>query len=1329
MFSPSDFAGIASFTHIAWSNFSAMCAMIPSDQRVHFFDDKGNEFSNFSISKSARATSIAFSPVGEVLAVGWNDGTITLWRNGVFNDAPKIHTGAVNLICWHPSCPFFLSASEDGSIVCWDTSTMILPAFRGSSNTVFTSAVWSPNETPFAFLASTEGKIYTFENNQETLKDICNCPKPIHSLNVVPATRRVVVISGDNYLSQYNLPPNVSKYTQVKLPCGDPPIFVTLRSDILAYSIADTIYICNFQSDETQILRTKNQQKVSSLHWCEASGELFATTIDGALMIWKTTMKGLTGKLGWASPLVYDLGIRIESATWSKYSLSFASINSGRRPTVFTKYNFHPLACKDFIVWQKSATVLVTDNNETKLQSPVINSGMTNRYLMFNSPGQCNLFNIHKGNLTPFSNITLNTELIAIKDEVIFDCMNSILEVRNLQGTVKETMGLTAPGKFLTLNGRYLCIMTNDDSIFLFDVQRRSPKLLYTTMFATEYETFRIRSISLSCGGFCISVTVDYFNDGAWLPSPFLYLHSPQFDKTVTLTFEGRIPKCHKWDTEDSRLLCVETIPFNINYESQVSGAFVIPLFVADSLETFKQTPLTLESDQEEIWNVELPRIFHSKPTEEPKSSILPQFEGLDNADDSSKKSLMELNFHLATGDIDSAFNSIRGIDNKGTWRSLAQTCAQMRRIDLADLCFGKMEDGGSAILLHKAADDPVLQNAVVDTQLGMYDEAKTIAKENRRFDILANIHRSLGENQDALNVANSGDRIHIKSLSYENARSFEILGDLENAIKLYESAGTIQYELPRLALQANDLALLFKYVTDRTPAEIHPNIWLWFARFYEAHQQVETALQYYEYAHASSEAVRLLCCTGRWEEAAHLAKRSNKRATICCYARLLMDKIDYYMKENKDQDEILKMQHDVIELFRNARQFAQAMDIALKYEMIDDILALSFSAPAPLVCRAARWFEEKREAKNAILLYSRCGRLNRALALCFAMKQYDALDEISDSLNSKTDPQILIRCGRYFIDSERWSKAAQCLAFAKQFDEVIELCNKHSIKLQSSVIQELADMQADHKILSRFAELCEQQGEFSVAATLYVKLKDHLASMKALIRSGDTGKVIKFANLVKKRETFILAANYLQTLNPRESEPMFKQVVQLYSKAKAPDKLARFYEAAAQVEIDEYQEYQKGYDLLQKAKTLFEKIDNVKNKDQILHNMDKKIDWINKYLNAIELSKSEPKKGLQICVELLRAKGIENCLRPDDIYIVMVQCYVAQGNYKNAHKILEDLKSSGTDITWFMDVEAIQKIYKEVGQTFDASSVHHHDADYSEVDDEVVDDIQADDF
>lgn len=1330
MFASSDFTNIASFSQIAWCNISPLCAMIPSDQRVHFFDDQGNEFTNFSISRSARATSLAFSPVSGALAVGWNDGAVTVWRNGTVNEAPQVHRAPVNLISWDDASAYFLSASEDGTVCCWDTSTVILPLFKGVSRAVFTSAVWCPGDNPFAFLASNEGHLYTFESGQDSLKELCSCPKPIHALRIVPAVNRVIVVSGENYLSQYNLPPSLTKHNQVKLPAGDPPQFTSLRSDTLAYSIGDTIYISNFQNEELQILRTKNSQKVTSLHWSHYSAELFATTIDGFIYIWKSTMKGLVSKLGWSAPIISDLNVRIENAIWSTYSLSFASSTTGRRPFLFTYYQFRNLANKDFIVWQKKPNTLTTDNvNDIKLHGPIIQSGISNNYLMFNCKPQINLYNLHKGNLTPFSTVTIDSDLVAIKDEVIFDCIGSMLEVRNPQGTVKETMSISAPGKFIALNGRYLCIITEDYTIFLYDVQRRSPKLQFSTVFTTDYDLIKIHDVSLSCGGFCLSISIDYFQDGNWYPSPNLYLHSPQFDKTSIVQFEGRIPKCHKWDTEDPRLLCVETIPFSVTYESQVTGTIIYPLFVADSLESFKQTPLTLESDREEIWNVEIPRIFHSKPEDQPIGTILPQFEGLDNADESSKKALMELNFHLATGDIDAAFNAIRGIDNKATWRSLAQTCAQMRRIDLADLCFGKMEDGASALLIHHASNDSVLQNVIVDTQLGMYEEAKTIAKDDRRFDILSSIHRSLGEYSNALSIASSGDRIHLKSIYFQSARSAELTGDIQTAIQYYESSGTIQYELPRIALQTNDLTLLFNYVADKRTVEVSSNLWLWLGRFYEAHQQVEAALQYYDYARAVTESVRLLCCVGRWDEAATMVKRCNKRSTICSFARLLMDKIDYYIKTGQKQDEIIRLQHEVIELFRTARQFAQAMDVALKYELVDDVLALSFSAPPPLVCRAAQWFEEKREAKNAILLYSRSGRLNRALALCFAMKQYDALDEISDSLNASTDPNVLIRCGRYFIESERWSKAAQCLAFAKQFDEAIELCNKHSIKLQPNVIQELANMQADPKVLNRFAQLCEQQGEFAVAASLYVKLKDHLSSMKALIRSGDTAKVIKFANLVKKRETYILAANYLQTLNPRDGQQLFQTIVQLYTKANAPDKLSRFYEAAAQVEIDEYQEYQKGFDLITKAREVLEKTQNVKNKEQILANMNKKIDWIQKYLDAIDYSKSEPKKGLQICVELLKAKGIENCLRPDDIYIVMVQCYVAQGNYKNAHKILEDLKNSGTDITWFMDVSSIQKIYKEVGQTFDVSSIKHNDQDYDEVDDEVVDDIQDEDI
>ena len=55
-----------------------------------------------------------------------------------------------------------------------------------------------------------------------------------------------------------------------------------------------------------------------------------------------------------------------------------------------------------------------------------------------------------------------------------------------------------------------------------------------------------------------------------------------------------------------------------------------------------------------------------------PQPHVLPQFEGLEAADDFSRKALMSLNFHLADGDIDSAFNTIRCIENKAMWCTLA---------------------------------------------------------------------------------------------------------------------------------------------------------------------------------------------------------------------------------------------------------------------------------------------------------------------------------------------------------------------------------------------------------------------------------------------------------------------------------------------------------------------------------------------------------------------------------------------------------------------------------------------------------------------------------
>lgn len=73
---------------------------------------------------------------------------------------------------------------------------------------------------------------------------------------------------------------------------------------------------------------------------------------------------------------------------------------------------------------------------------------------------------------------------------------------------------------------------------------------------------------------------------------------------------------------------------------------------------------------------------------------------------------------------------------------------------------------------------------------------------------------------------------------------------------------------------------------------------------------------------------------------------------------------------------------------------------------------------------------------------------------------------------------------------------------------------------------------------------------------------------MKALLKSGDTEKIMFYANVSKQHEIYIMAANYLQTLNWQEHPDFLKTIVSFYNKGKAPHLLANFYVSCAQVRI-----------------------------------------------------------------------------------------------------------------------------------------------------------------
>jgi intraflagellar transport protein 140 len=95
---------------------------------------------------------------------------------------------------------------------------------------------------------------------------------------------------------------------------------------------------------------------------------------------------------------------------------------------------------------------------------------------------------------------------------------------------------------------------------------------------------------------------------------------------------------------------------------------------------------------------------------------------------------------------------------------------------------------------------------------------------------------------------------------------------------------------------------------------------------------------------------------------------------------------------------------------------------------------------------------------------------------------------------------------------------------------------------------------------------------------------------MQCLLKTGDTKNIIYYASVGRSRDMYILAANYLQNLDWHNDSELMKAIISFYTKAKAYDQLGGFYDACAQVEIDEYRDYDKALGALNEAAKCLEK-------------------------------------------------------------------------------------------------------------------------------------------
>lgn len=151
-----------------------------------------------------------------------------------------------------------------------------------------------------------------------------------------------------------------------------------------------------------------------------------------------------------------------------------------------------------------------------------------------------------------------------------------------------------------------------------------------------------------------------------------------------------------------------------------------------------------------------------------------------------------------------------------------------------------------------------------------------------------------------------------------------------------------------------------------------------------------------------------------------------------------------------------------------------------------------------------------------------------------------------------------------------------------------------------------------------RVAKICKKQGDFKIGAKIYTMANEKMKGIKCLLKSGDVKAVIGFAQTARQTEVFILAGNFLQNQNWHNDPEIMKTIISFYQKAKSFESLANFYDACAQVEIDEYRDYEKALGAMKEAQRQLEK-SQADGKEMKLSQMKKRIGIIEKFVQARE--------------------------------------------------------------------------------------------------------------
>nr|CCA15523.1 intraflagellar transport protein 140 putative [Albugo laibachii Nc14] len=926
--------------------------------------------------------------------------------------------------------------------------------------------------------------------------------------------------------------------------------------------------------------------------------------------------------------------------------------------------------------------------------------------------------------------------------------------------------------QLLSVKNKFLAVGTDHCFIRVFDLSRREPKAIGSMgnfsiavngELASRAKSGKITSDSICSFGICmISVNADGTRvciiaerlEGSMhfrAPASKLIVFQTELNIFQEYDFgRNRMLISSYFDPQEPRLIACETRKvrherdtalenstepilkndsISRRDEASQSGTSVVAeneitvLFASNKHGLLLHDSFELDQKYSALLGIHVPRIFLVAQVDAAKTSLISSeknehdnsstvsylrtktmrdYVGSDKMDDSSRQAMIDFCYYMTIGNMDEAYRSVKLIENASVWENMAHMCVKTKQLDVAQVCLGNMGHARGAIAVQDARQEPESEAAIamVAIQLGLRDDAARLYRECGRYDLLNKLYRASGIWSKAIALAEKKDRSHLKNTHYHLGRHFEDLGAVDEAIQAYEDAGTHHKDVPRMLLRMGKMDLLKNYIESCNDNDAL----IWWAHFEESQGHFDLARDAYKRAKDYLSVVRVLCIENEFQQAVQIVKKSGNRAAAYHLAR---------------QFEAINDIGSAIHFFAFGRCYNHAIRLAKSHEMDSELMAFAVMSKPREILECAKYFEKKGEYKKAVQLYHKGGNGSQALELCFRAQLFDELHYLTKELSTKQiSPALLKKTIDFFQSNGQYEKAVQLSLVAGRILEALNLCINHDVKVTEEMAEEMTPVKGEENavekkqrndILLKLAKCCKTQGSYHLATKKYTQAGNKLKAMKCLLKSGDVEKVVFFANVSRNPEIYVLAGNYLQTLDWHGDADLLKTIANFYIKAKALEQLSSLYVSCAQTDIEDYQNYEKAVKSLQEGLKVISKLSGAGNaalRERVTRGLQRRVGLIDRFLSIrqqISAKNSASADTIPLLEALLEEADLSVTIQIGDAYGLLVSLYFDEQDFEKCTDLFSTMKNDKQlDVKRYIDSKILLALKEKHSRSID---------------------------